>query len=191
MTSQELLEQIRKSKKFQLMRESFKRRTEINLLLDSVNEDDPESTSADHRSEFYNTLLNNEKLAKQCIRSHQAMREAVDDKTVKYSTGITGLIHLIVPIHLHGETVAYLRAGGFRNSFDGLKKFLDFKRDLREDGFSEELISELEDGFNKLPNLFGEDLADAADWLSERASEIDNALERLDRMHKTQHSEER
>lgn len=182
MTSNELLNQVRQSLKFKTMCEKFKRMTELNLWLDSLEADDPRSTD-EIASDYYSIMLKDDTLKDRCESSHQTMRDSAHNKTVKYADGISGLIHFLVPIHAAGQEIGFLRCGGVRDSYRGVLKFMNFSQELREEGFEEEMITELAAAFQKLPNLHGEDLAEAVDWLAARAAEIDKAIERLVEIH--------
>jgi len=178
MSAKSLLELVREGEKFRLMRETFKRMTDLDLWLDAIDSDDPRS-SDELVTDYYNCMLNDAKLKERCEVSHQSMRDAAHDKTVKYADGISGLIHFLVPIHDGEAEIGFLRCGGIRDSYRGVLKFMNFAQDLREDGYDEQTISRLEKAFNKLPKLHGENLAEAVYWISSRAAEIDEDIQNI------------
>ena len=98
---------------------------------------------------------------------------------VKYATGISGLIHFLVPIHLDQQEIGYLRCGGMKDAYRGVLKFMTFSQELKESHHDEEKIKELEEAFKKIPNIHGEDLAEASVWLAARAKDIEAEIEKL------------
>jgi len=178
MHREKILETIRESKHFKLLCDTFKRMTELDLWLDSIDKDDPRS-SEDLSNDYYSILTKELDLKEQCELSHQTMRDATKGTHVKYATGISGLIHFLVPIKLNNEEIGYLRCGGIRDSYRGVLKFMNFSQDLKDQKHDEEKILKLEQAFKKIPNLHGEDLAEASTWLAERAHEIEKEIEIL------------
>ncbi len=176
MHREKILEKIRQSKDFKLLRDTFKRMTELDLWLDSIDKDDPQS-SEDLSNEYYSILTKELNLKDQCELSHQEMRDATKGTTVKYATGISGLIHFLIPIHNKKEEIGYLRCGGIRDSYRGVLKFMNFSQDLKDAHHDDEKIQKLELAFKKIPNLHGENLAEASRWLAERAREIEKEIE--------------
>ncbi len=184
LTQKELVDKVRTSKKFELMQKAFKRMTGLEIWLDYRDADDPRSVD-ELAGDYYKTLTKDDQLKKRIEISHQSMRDSVHNQSVKYTEGLTGLIHFLVPIHdQDGEEIGYLRCGGIRDTYRGVLKFMNFVQELREDGYDEESIKELENSFKKLPKLHGEDLALAVDWVAARADEIDKSLARLSQLHK-------
>ena len=181
MKNESLLQSVRECKNFSLTRDTFKRMTGLDLWLDSVECDDPHTREA-LASEYYQTLITDPDLKSRCETSHQTMRNEVHDKKVTYSNGISGLTHILVPLHHDGETVGFLRCGGMRDSYRGVLRFMNFSDELREEGYDEAFLGELEAAFKKLPNLHGDDLAEAVEWLLERASDIEKSMESLKTM---------
>ena len=177
MHREKILRKIRESKDFTLLRETFKRMTELDLWLDSIDRDDPRS-SEELSDDYYSILTKELNLKDQCELSHQEMRDATKGTTVKYATGISGLIHFLVPIHSRGEEIGYLRCGGIRDTYRGVLKFMNFSQELKDAHHDEEKIQKLELAFKQIPNLHGEDLAEASTWLAERAREIEKEIEK-------------
>ena len=172
------IQELRESKYFMLMRDTFRQMTGLDIWLDDLDGDDPKSAD-DLASEYYQLLVKDEKLNEQIQHSHQEMRDSTHGKKVKYGNGVTGLIHFLVPIHHMGEEAAYLRCGGIRDSYRGVLKFINFSKDLRDEGYDEDTIDTLKAAFDKLPTLHGEDLAEAVDWVADRAAVLESQLEEL------------
>lgn len=178
MNDEEILNHIRQSNHFKLLCETFKRMTELDLWLDSIDHDDPRS-SEELSNSYYSILTEELNLKEQCELSHQEMRDASQGKHVKYATGISGLIHFLIPVRIEKREVGYLRCGGIRDSYRGVLKFMNFSQELKESHHDEDKITKLEEAFKKIPNLHGEDLAEASTWLAERAVEIEQEIENL------------
>lgn len=175
MTDKEILQQIRGSEHFRVLCEGFKRMTELDLWLDSVDQDDPRSMD-ELSSEYYSILSNELGLRDKLEVSHQSMRDSTHGKHVKYAQGITGLIHFLVPIHNGEQVIGFLRCGGVKDAYRGTLKFMNFSQELKDQDYDVKRIAELEAAFKKIPNLHGEDLAEATSWLSIRAKEIENEI---------------
>lgn len=178
MTDKQILEQIRESEHFKVLCGAFKRMTELDLWLDSVDEDDPRSMD-EFSSDYYSILSKKLGLKDQLDVSHQTMRESTHGKHVKYAEGITGLIHFLVPVHDGEREIGFLRCGGMRDAYRGVLKFMNFSQELKDQDYDTEKISELEVAFKKIPNLHGEDLAEATSWLADRAKEIDKEISEI------------
>ena len=181
MTNESILQSVRDCKNFALTRDTFNRMTGLDLWLDSVESDDPHTREA-LASDYYQTLITDAELKERCESSHQTMRNEVHDKKVTYSNGISGLTHILVPIHHNGDTIGFFRCGGMRDSYRGVLRFMNFSEELREEGYDEAFLKDLEAAFRKLPNLHGDDLAEAVEWLLERAREIELSMNTLDTM---------
>ncbi len=175
MTDKQILQQVRESEHFRVLCEAFKRMTELNLWLDSVDQDDPRSMD-DLSSEYYSILSKELGLKEQLEISHQSMRDSTHGRHVKYAQGISGLIHFLVPIHFEDKVIGFLRCGGVKDAYRGVLKFMNFSQELKDKDYDVERIAELEAAFKKIPNLHGEDLAEATSWLSLRAKEIENEI---------------
>jgi len=178
MNDKEVLQQIRESEHFKVLCEAFKRKSELDLWLDALDEDDPRSTD-ELASEYYSILSDKLGLKEKLEGSHQTMRDASSEKHVKYVEGISGLIHFLVPVHDGEKEIGFLRCGGMRDTYRGVLKFMNFSQELKDQNYDADKISELEAAFKKIPNLHGEDLAEATSWLAERAKEIDGKIEAL------------
>jgi len=181
MKSDQLLKQVRESNNFKLTRDTFKRMTGLNLWLDSTDADDPHADTK-IASEYYATLIQDDTLRERCENSHQTMRDEVHGKNVKFSNGISGLTHILVPINHKDQTIGFLRCGGMRDTYRGVLKFMNFSEDLREEGYDDDTLKALEKSFKKLPNLHGEHLTEAIEWLTERASEIETSMDTVEKM---------
>lgn len=174
----ERIQKLRDSEDFTLVKKAFKGMTGLDIWLDDLDQDDPK-TADELASDYYHFLTKDDKFREKCELSHQAMRDSAHGKNVKFADGVTGLIHFLVPLHLDGEEVAFLRCGGFRDSYRGVLKFMNFSEELREQGYDEKAIHGLKEAFDKLPKLHGEDLAEAVDWIAERASKLEEKLKDL------------
>ena len=148
MHREKILDNIRNSEHFKLMCGTFKRMTELDLWLDSVDKDDPRS-SEELSSDYYNILVKDLDLKEQCEISHQSMRDATNGKHVKYASGISGLIHFLVPVHQGDEEIGYLRCGGIKDTYRGVLKFMNFSRELKDEKHDEEKLQKLEEAFKK------------------------------------------
>ncbi|MGJ8654935.1 MAG: hypothetical protein ACSHX6_00685 [Akkermansiaceae bacterium] len=175
MTDKQILNQIRESEHFRVLCEAFKRMTELDLWLDSLDEDDPRSMD-ELSSDYYSILTKKLGLKDQLDVSHQTMREATSGKHVKYAEGISGLIHFLVPVHNGEQEIGFLRCGGMRDTYRGVLKFMNFSQELKDQDHDADKIAELELAFKKIPNIHGEDLAEATAWLADRAKEIDKEI---------------
>ena len=175
MTDKQILQQIRESEHFRVLSEAFKRMTELDLWLDSVDQDDPRSMD-ELSGEYYSILSKELGLKDQLEVSHQSMRESTLGKHVKYAEGISGLIHFLVPIHSGEREIGFLRCGGLKDAYRGVLKFMNFSQELKDQDVDIEKIVELEAAFKNIPNLHGEDLAEATSWLAHRAKEIDKEI---------------
>lgn len=178
MTDKQILQRIRESEHFRVLCEAFKRMTELDLWLDSLDQDDPRSKD-ELSSEYYSILSRELGLRDQLEVSHQTMRESVHDKHIKYAEGITGLIHFLVPIHDGDKEIGFLRCGGVKDAYRGVLKFMNFSQELKDQDCDADKIAELEAAFKKIPNLHGEDLAEATSWLAARAKEIEKEISEI------------
>ncbi len=175
MTDKQILQQIRESEHFRVLSEAFKRMTELDLWLDSVDEDDPRSMD-ELSSDYYSILTKKLGLKDQLDVSHQTMRESTHGKHVKYAEGISGLIHFLVPVHDGEREIGFIRCGGMKDAYRGVLKFMNFSQELKDQDHDAAKIAELDAAFKKIPNLHGEDLAEATGWLAQRAKEIDKEI---------------
>jgi len=84
MENEVILENIRGSEHFKLMCDTFKRMTELDLWLDSIDHDDPRS-SEQLSTDYYSILVKDLNLKEQCELSHQSMRWCRFISTIKKS----------------------------------------------------------------------------------------------------------
>lgn len=178
MTDKQILNQIRESEHFRVLSEAFKRMTELDLWLDALDEDDPRSMD-ELSGKYYSILANELGLKDQLDVSHQTMRDSTQGNQVKYAHGISGLIHFLVPVHSGENVIGFLRCGGMKDAYRGVLKFMNFSQELKDKECGEEKLAELEAAFKKIPNLHGEDLAEATAWLANRAKEIDKEISEI------------
>jgi hypothetical protein len=178
MTDKQILQQIRESEHFKVLSEAFKRMTQLDLWLDAMDEDDPRSID-ELSGEYYSILAKDLGLKEQLQVSHQTMRESTEGKHVKYAHGISGLIHFLVPVHDGEKEIGFLRCGGMKDAYRGVLKFMNFSEELKNKNYNAEKLAELEAAFKKIPNLHGEDLAEATAWLASRAKEIDKEISEI------------
>jgi hypothetical protein len=178
MTDKQILEQIRESEHFRVLCEAFKRMTELDLWLDSMDQDDPRSLE-DLSSDYYTILAKKLGLQEQLDVSHQSMRDSSHGMHVKYVEGISGLIHFLIPVHNGEKEIGFLRCGGMRDTYRGVLKFMNFSQELKDQDHDEAKIAELEEAFRKIPNIHGEDLAEVTSWLANRAKEIDKEISEI------------
>ncbi len=178
MTDNQILQKIRESEHFKVLCRAFKRMTELDLWLDSLEQDDPRSLD-ELSSDYYQILSRELDLKEELEASHQSMRDSTEGKHVKYAHGISGLIHFLVPVHDGDREIGFLRCGGMRDAYRGVLKFMNFSEELKGQEHDAEKIAELEAAFKKIPNLHGEDLAEATSWLAKRAVEIDKEISEI------------
>jgi ligand-binding sensor protein len=127
-------------------------------------------------SDYYSILTKKLGLKEQLDVSHQTMRDSTQGKHVKYAEGISGLIHFLVPVHDGDREIGFIRCGGMKDAYRGMLKFMNFSQELKDQDHDEEKIAELESAFKNIPNLHGENLAEATSWLAQRAKEIDKEI---------------
>ncbi|MFT5904437.1 MAG: hypothetical protein ACI9E1_000011 [Cryomorphaceae bacterium] len=178
MNNKTIIEAVRISGQFKTLCETFKNRTDLDLWLDSKDSDDPRSNE-EMSNDYYTILTKDLDMEEECEVSHQSMRDASHGKQIKYAEDISGLIHFLVPIHSGDEEIGFLRCGGIKDAYRGVKKLIDFTNELHQKNADGAKIVALEAAYKQIPNLYGEDLAEAVNWLADQAVEIEKLVSNL------------